>query len=99
MSWARVRCPIKTGLHQSRTSWYPVITDSSYKVAVLVMSFINYITHQYANATQNTPHKTSPGEGLQSSVALSSYFLCWRYPIPGTCKAMFLISFLLVPLL
>ena len=31
---------------------------------------INYVTHQYINATQNTPHKTSPGEGLQSLIAL-----------------------------
>ena len=31
MSWVRVRS--KGGLHQSRTSWYPVIIASSYKVA------------------------------------------------------------------
>ena len=29
--------------NQSGTSWYPVITANSYKVAVLVMSLINYI--------------------------------------------------------
>ena len=41
------------------------------------MSLINYVTHQYTNATQNisrktpqTPHKTSPGEGLQSLITL-----------------------------
>ena len=46
-------------------------------MAVLVMSLINYVTHQYTNTTQNTrhkttqtPHKTSPGEGLQSPIAL-----------------------------
>ena len=63
---------------QSGTSWYPVITASSYKVAVLIMSLINYVTHQYTkytkytNYTQNTqtPHKTSPGEGVQSVIAL-----------------------------
>ena len=38
--------------NQSGTSWYPVITASSYEVAVLVMSLINYITHQYTNTTQ-----------------------------------------------
>ena len=55
---------------QSGTSLYPVITASSYKVAILVMSLINYVTHQYTNTTQNTPHKTSPGEGLQSLIAI-----------------------------
>ena len=59
LSWVMVRCPIKVGLHQSGMSWYPVITASSYKVAVVIMSFINYIKHQYTNATQNTPHKTT----------------------------------------
>ena len=59
----------------------PAITASIYKVAVLIMSLINYITHQYTNATQNTPHKTtqtphnttlkrSPCECLQSLIAL-----------------------------
>ena len=77
--WVRVRCPIKAGLHQSGTSWYPVITASNYKVEVLVMSIINYVTLEYTNSTQNTrhktaqtPHKTSSGEGLQSPIALSS---------------------------
>ena len=45
--------PIKAGLHQSGKSWYPVITASSYKVAVLIMSLFNYVTHQYTNSTQN----------------------------------------------
>ena len=41
--------------NQSGMSWYPVITASRYKVAVLIMNIIvNYITHQYANTTQNT---------------------------------------------
>ena len=53
MSWVRVRCPIKAGLHQSGTSWYSVIIASSYKVADLVLSLINYVTHQYTNTTQN----------------------------------------------
>ena len=48
----------------------PVITASIYKVAVLIMSHINYVTHQYTNTTENTPHKTRPGEGLQSLIAL-----------------------------
>ena len=48
----------------------PVTTASSYKVVVLIMSLINYGTHQYTSATQNTPHKTSPGEGLQPLIAL-----------------------------
>ena len=68
--------------NQSGTSWYPVITGSSYKVAVLIMSLIYYVTHQYLNTTQNTPHqttqtqpKTSPGEGLQSLIA--PFFLCF----------------------
>ena len=43
---------------QSGTSWYPVITASSYKVAVLVMPIINYVTHEYTNTTQNTRHKS-----------------------------------------
>jgi len=67
--------------NQSRTSWYPIITASSYKVTVLVMS-INYVIHQYTNPTQNTPrtttqtpHKTSPGEGLQSLIA---FLLVWK---------------------
>ena len=30
---------------QSGTSWYSVITASSYNVAVLIMSAINYVTH------------------------------------------------------
>ena len=79
MSLVRVRCPIKAGLHQSGTSWYPVITASIYKVSVLIMSLINYVTHKYKNTTQNTPHKTtqaphntphktSTGEGLQSLI-------------------------------
>ena len=49
----RVRCPFKAGLHQSRTSRYPVMTAGSYKVAVLIVSLINYITQQYTNTTQN----------------------------------------------
>ena len=57
-------------------SWYPVITASSYKVTVLVMSVINYVTLWYINATQNTPHKICPGDGLKSLIAL---FLV-RYP-------------------
>ena len=69
-SWVRVRCPTKAGLHQSGTSWYPVITACSYKVAVLVASLINHVTHQYTNTTQNTPHKTGSDEGLQSLIAL-----------------------------
>jgi len=66
----------KWGLHQSGTSWNPVITASSYKVAVLIISLINYVTHSYINATQNTPHKRSPGEGLQSLIALFVLVLC-----------------------
>ena len=45
--------------NQNGTAWYPVITASSYKVAVLVMFLIYYVTHQDTNATQNTPHKTT----------------------------------------
>ena len=45
--------------NQSGMSWYPVTTASSYKVAVLVMSLINYVAHQYTNTTQNTLHKTT----------------------------------------
>ena len=58
---------------QSGTCWYPVITASNYKVAVLIMSLINYVTHQYTNTTQtphNTTHKTNPGKSLQSLIAL-----------------------------
>ena len=32
MSGVTVKCPIKMMLHQSGTSWYPVITARSYKV-------------------------------------------------------------------
>ena len=32
--------------NQSRTSWYPVITASGYKVAVRVLSLINDVTHK-----------------------------------------------------
>ena len=56
--------------NQSGTSWYSVITASSYEVAVLIVSLINYVTHQYSKATYNTTHKTSPGEGLQYLIAL-----------------------------
>ena len=66
------------GQHQvsghSRASWYPVITASSYKVAVL-MCLINYVAHQYTNAAHNTPHKTNPGEGLQSDLFFMFFFL------------------------
>ena len=58
MSWVRVRYPFKAGLHQSGTSWDPVITASSYKVAVLIMSIISYVTHQYSNTTQNCTNTT-----------------------------------------
>ena len=82
MSWIRVRCLIKAGLHQSWTSWYPVITPSCYKMAVIIMSFINSVTDQYTNITQNTPHKTtqtphkaSPGKGVHSLIALFLVFL------------------------
>ncbi len=44
--------------HYSGMSWYPVITVSSYKVAVLIMALINYVTHQYTNATQNNTNIT-----------------------------------------
>ena len=43
---------------QSVTSWYPVITAGSYKVAVLVTSLINYVTHQCTNTTQNYTNTT-----------------------------------------
>ena len=64
--------------NQKGTSWYPVITASSYKVTVLTyISLVNYVTHQYTNSTQNTLHKTtqspqntSPGEGPQSLIAI-----------------------------
>ena len=62
--WSKQSC-IKAGCLGTR-----VITASSYKVAVLIMCHINYVTHQCLNATQNTPHKSSPGEGLQSLIAL-----------------------------
>ena len=39
-------------------------------MAVLVMSLIDYVTHQFTNSAQNTPHKTIRGEGLQSLIAL-----------------------------
>ena len=64
--------------NQSGTSCYPVITASSYKVAVLVMCHINYVTHQYINTTQNIPHKPSPGEGLQSLIALFLVLYCFH---------------------
>ena len=38
--------------NQSGTSWYPVITASSYKVTVLVMSLINHVTHHYKNTAK-----------------------------------------------
>ena len=47
----------------------PVITVRTYKVIVLIMSLINYVTYQYTNATHNTPHK-SLGESLQFCIAL-----------------------------
>ena len=43
---------------QSGTSWYPVITVSGYKMAVLIMRLINYVTHQYTNTTHHTMHHT-----------------------------------------
>ena len=45
--------------NQSGTSWDPVITASIYKVAVLIMSLINYVTHRCTNTTQNAPHNTT----------------------------------------
>ena len=82
MSWVTVKCPIDAGLHQNEMYWYLVITASSYKVAVRIMSPINYITHQYTNATENTPHKTtqtphktSAGDGMQSLIAL--FLVCF----------------------
>ena len=66
MSSVRVSWPIKAGLHQNGTSWYPVITASSSKVAVLIMSVINYVTHQCTNATQNIPHKTTHTHTIQN---------------------------------
>ena len=60
--------------NQSWTSWYLVITASRYIVAVLIMSLINYITHQCTNATQNTPHQRSPGKGLLPLIALLFFF-------------------------
>uniref|UniRef100_A0A8C4QYI6 Uncharacterized protein n=1 Tax=Eptatretus burgeri TaxID=7764 RepID=A0A8C4QYI6_EPTBU len=39
------------------------------------MAIINYVTHQYTNATQNTPHKTSPGGGLQQRSVTEQQFM------------------------
>ena len=62
--------------NQSGTYWYPVITASSCEVAVPIMSFINYVTPVHKRHTRyttqnstNTP-QISPGEGLQSLIAL-----------------------------
>ena len=60
-----MKFPIKAGLYQSRTSWYPVITASSYKVVVLVMS-LKIMQHKIAQ----TPQKTSPDRVLQYLIAL-----------------------------
>ena len=57
---------------QSGMSWYPVITASSYKVVVLVMSIINYATHQYTNITQ-TPQQKKSWQG--SAISDCSFFL------------------------
>ena len=58
--------------NQSGTIWYPVITASSYKVAVLIMSLIKYehASTQTPHKTTQTPHKRSPGKGLQSLITL-----------------------------
>ena len=55
---------------QSGTSWYPVITASSYKVAVLIMSLDTNATQNTPHKIKQTPQKTSPGEGLQCLIAL-----------------------------
>ena len=65
----------QSGVASKQDVLYPVITASSYKIAVLIMSLINYITHQHTNASQNTPHKSSPDEGLQSLIALFLVFI------------------------
>ena len=63
--------------NQSGTSWYPVITANSFKVAVLIMSLFNYVTavHKHHKTTQ-TPHKTSPGKGLKSNCSFSCFIWC-----------------------
>ena len=73
MSWVRVRGAIKAGLHQSRKSWYPVITASSYKVAVLIMFLINYVTHQYTNTTQNCTNTTQNKLWKESAISDCSF--------------------------
>ena len=52
----------------------PVITASSYKVAVLIMSIINYITHQYTNYMNTTQNKSWRGSVI-SDCSLSCFRL------------------------
>jgi len=83
----------------------PVITASIYNVAVLIMSPINYVTHQYTNATQNaphktsqTPHKTSPGEGLQSLIAHFFFFFVFSITAqPPVKKKIYILAKRLFP--
>ena len=86
MGWVRVRCRITAGLLQSGMFWYPVITASIYKVAVLVMSRINFRTNQYTNATQNTPHKTTQNKSQRESAIYDSsfsHFICINVKVLG----------------
>jgi len=64
----------QSGVASKRDVLYLAITASGYKMAVLIMS-LNYKTHHHTNAPQNTPHKNSPREGLQSLIALFLVFI------------------------
>ena len=68
---------------QSGTSWYPVITASSNKVAVLIMSNINYVIHQYTNATQNYTNTTQHKSWQGSAMSDCSFSCCKSYFVIG----------------
>ena len=59
--------------NQSGTSWCPVITAGSYKVAVVIMYLINDVMHQNTNATQKYT-KTTQNKFWRGSAISDQYF-------------------------
>jgi len=61
--------------NHSGTSWDPVITVNSYKVIVLIMFLLNYVTHQYTNATPKKSWRRSVISDCSFSYFLRSTLL------------------------
>jgi len=71
----------------------PVITASIFEVEVLMMSLCNSATHQYTNATQNTPHTTAQNKSWRGTAISHSSFSCSSFP---ACETNFHILFDLI---